>query len=145
MAIKNTFTVYIDGINRTSRAVMPLKYGDFLDERLDECHLGLRAIKKENFTPLTPVEINIENELYWGTDDKKSRATETVREETRYYLIANDAAEEIQIGRGIYNHDLYLIEVTKIAECYIFDTLTFTNDLGRNYAENLIYAQPDWS
>ncbi len=72
MAIKNTFTVYIDGINRTSRAVMPLKYGDFLDERLDECHLGLRAIKKENFTPLTPVEINIENELYWGTDDKKA-------------------------------------------------------------------------
>ncbi len=80
-----------------------------------------------------------------GNRRQKSRVTETVREETRYYLIANDDAEEIQIGRGIYNHDLYLIEVTKTAECYIVDTLTFTNDLGRNYAENSIYAQPDWS
>ncbi len=57
MAIKNTAKVYIDGILRSSHTVMPLKWGNFLDERLDECHISLRAIKKQIFAPLTPVEI----------------------------------------------------------------------------------------
>ncbi len=57
MSYKNSFTVYIDGINRTANAVMPLKWGDFLDERLDELYLSLRRIKKAHFEPLTSVEI----------------------------------------------------------------------------------------
>ncbi len=141
MAIKNTAAVYIDGINRTSNTVMPLKWGNFLDERLNECHLALRAVKKENFAPLTPVEIVLKNEIYWGI---KNRVTERLIERTKYYVIANDNAEEIQIGKGIYNHDLYLIEVTKVAECYVVDTLTFTNDMGRNYTENAGLAEPRW-
>ncbi|AWW06084.1 MAG: hypothetical protein [Caudoviricetes sp.] len=143
MAVKNTAAVYIDGINRTSRTVMPIKWGNFLDERLDECHLALRAVKKENFAPLTPVEIVLKNEIYWGTDEH--RRTESVTERTKYYVIANDNAEEIQIGKGIYNHDLYLIEVTKIAECCVVDTLTFTNDLGRNYVANAVLNKPQES
>ena len=143
MAVKNTAAVYIDGINRTSNTVMPLKWGNFLDERLDECHLALRAVKKETFAPLTPVEIVLKNEIYWGTGEHK--VTERFIERTKYYVIANDNAEEIQIGKGIYNHDLYLIEVTKVAECYVVDTLTFTNDLGRSYTQNPTQVFPDWS
>ncbi|MDE7329971.1 MAG: hypothetical protein K2N30_02585, partial [Clostridia bacterium] len=63
-----------------------------------------------------------------------------LRKETKYYIVADDSAEEMLIRKGFYNHDLYLIEVTKIAECYVVDTLTFTNDAGRSYTENAGYA-----
>lgn len=139
MAIKNTAKVYIDGILRSSHTVMPLKWGDFLDERLDECHLPLRAVKKEIFAPLTPVEIEINNELYF-----KRGQTEKLRKQTKYYVVANDVATETQIGSGLYNHDLTLIEVTKVAECYVVDTTTITNDLGRSYTENSTLAEPQW-
>ena len=138
MAIKNTAKVYIDGILRSSHTVMPLKWGDFLDERLDECHLSLRAVKKEIFAPLTPVEIEINNELYF-----KRNQTEKLRKQTKYYVVANDVATETQIGSGLYNHDLSLIEVTKVAECYVVDTTTITNDLGRSYTENQTQVLPD--
>ena len=140
MAIKNSVYVYIDGINRTPSAVLPLKTGNFLDERLDECRLSLRAIKKKNFAPLTPVEIIINNEFYLGT--RESRRTIKKRTQTKHFIVANDNATETQIGSGLYNHELYLIEVTKIAECVVGDTLTFTNDLGRSYTKNNSFAVP---
>ncbi len=133
MAIKNKIGVFIDGINRTPNVVMPIKLGNFLDERLDECHLSLRGIKKEHFAPLTPVEIRVKNILYWGI---KNERIDKERERTYRFVIANDTASEMQIGKGLYNHDLYLIEITKLAECHIVDTITFTNDLGRSYAAN---------
>lgn len=139
MAIKNSAKVYIDGILRTSHTVMPLKWGNFLDERLDECRLSLRAIKKQIFAPLTPVEIEINNELYF-----KRGQTEKLRKQTKYYIIANDVATETQIGSGLYNHDLTLIEVTKVAECYVVDTTTITNDLGRSYTQDARPADPAW-
>lgn len=140
MAIKNTVTVYIDGINRTSNTVMPLKWANFLDERLDECVLSLRGVKKEVFAPLTPVEIVLTNNLYWS---KASEPTK-VRSKTKHFIVATDTATEMQVGSGLYNHDLYLIEVTKAAECVVVDTVTFTNDLGRSYTENAPNAVPQW-
>ncbi len=134
MAILNSAAVYVDGINRTSRTVMPIKWGNFLDERLDECHLAIRHVKKKNFEPLTPVEIQLTNEIYWKTGVHK--ISERVREQTKRYIIANDSAVESPIGSGYYNHDLYLIEVTKIAECYAVDTLTFTNVM-RVYGDDI--------
>lgn len=142
MAIKNSVYVYIDGINRTPSAVLPLKTGNFLDERLDECRLSLRVIKKKNFAPLTPVEIIINNEFYLGT--RESRRTIKKRTQTKHFIVANDNATETQIGSGLYNHELYLIEVTKIAECVVVDTLTFTNDLGRSYTANATVLTPEW-
>ena len=65
MSYKNSFAVYIDGINRTANAVMPLKWGDFLDERLDEIYLSLRRIKKAHFEPLTSVEIVLSNKQFF--------------------------------------------------------------------------------
>ena len=61
-----------------------------------------------------------------------------------YYVIANDNATEFTPGSGLYNHELYLIEVTKVTECIVVDPLTYTNDIGRNYTENAPYAQPKW-
>lgn len=138
MAIENSVAIWIDGINRTPNLVLPFKYGNFLDERLDECNVSLRVIDEEDFAPLTPVEITITNKQVIG-----NRVTETV-EETLYYVVANDDATEVILGAGQYNHELYCIEVTKIAECVVVDTLTFTNDLGRVYTDNPAYATPQW-
>lgn len=137
MSYINGYTVYIEGINRTHNAVMPLKWGDFLDERLDEAKLSLRRIKKEHFSPLTPVEIILSNKQFWYRDKFKD-AKETTEEEnrTKYFLIADDNARENPVGSGYYDHDISLIEVTKCAECITCDTQTVTNDIGKNYTEN---------
>ncbi len=131
MAYNNSVSVYIGGQNLTANTVFPFKIGNFLDERLDECQLSLRGVYKEHFAPLTPVEIVVKSKRYWGTKEITDKVTESVYR----FVIANDTASEMQIGRGLYNHDLYLIEVTKAAECFVVDTITFTNDLGRFYAK----------
>lgn len=143
MAVKIETAIYIGGVNRTARAVMPIKFGNFLDERLDECNLSLRGIKKEAFSPLTPVEIRVKTTEYFGKWKDNPTIVKT-DEEVLYYLIANDNATEVRAGSGIYNHELYCIEVTKEAECVIVDAITYTNDIGRNYTENAGYAEPVW-
>ena len=137
MAVKNDITVYIDGINRTPNFVHPLKIGNFLDERLDECSVSLRLIDEEDFAPLTPVEIHLKNTLSFGSFN-------TTVEKTLYMVVANDDAHEVILGSGRYNHELYCIEVTKVAECCVVDTLTFTNDLGRVYTNNANEAIYQW-
>lgn len=132
MAIQNSFSVYINGINLTHYAVVPLKWGNFLDEQLDEMYLSLRHGPFANIKPLSPVEIYLSNRLYWGN------TTENTKEQIKRFIVANDNSEESPIGSKRYNHDLYLIEITKLAECIVVDTLTFTNDFGRNYIKNAV-------
>lgn len=136
MAISNKTYVYIDGINRTNKAVTPPKRGNFLDERLDEATLSLRAIKLETISPRTPVEIVRRNELHYSGE------TVDVQTDTTQFLCANDASEEMILGSGLYNHDLYLIELTKALELYIVDTLTYTNDIGRIFTNGAVEVQP---
>lgn len=129
--IKNSAVIYINGINLTAFTVMPLKWGNFLDERLDEMYIGLRHCPFENFKPLTPVEIHFSNELYFGS------TTVDTQTNIKRYLIADDQnATENPVGSGLYDHDLYIIEVTKLLECIAVDTNTITNDLGRSYTNN---------
>lgn len=129
--IKNSAVIYINGINLTAFTVMPLKWGNFLDERLDEMYIALRHCPFENFKPLTPVEIHFSNELYFGSTTVDSQTN------IKRYLIADDQnATENPVGSGLYDHDLYIIEVTKLLECIAVDTNTITNDLGRNYTNN---------
>lgn len=135
MAIRNTAAVYINGVNLTAFVVQPIKWGNLLDERLDEMYLSLRHCPFENFKPLTPVEIHYTNQLYFGSTNVGAPETLVKR-----YLIADDAnAAENPVGKGLYDHDLYIIELTKILECVVEDTNTITNVMGRVYTEN---AQP---
>lgn len=140
MAVKNKIVIYIDGISYTPKLVTPLKIGELLDERLDECTVSLRNVKVERFAPMTPVEIVITNDVYFGeyNRDKVYHREEAVK----YFLVADDVADESIIGKGFYNHDLALIEVTRAAELVVVDTITFTNDIGRNYAANSTIAEP---
>lgn len=136
MAIENTAIIYVNGINLTHYAVMPLKWGNFLDEQLDEMYLSLRHGPFEHIKPLTPVEIHLKNRFYFGS------TTVDTRTKVKRFLVANDNSEESPVGSKRYNHDLYLIEVTKFAECVVVDTITFTNDLGRNYTKGAATVIP---
>lgn len=129
MAVKNSVVIYIGGINYTSKLVMPVKIAELLDERLDECTISLRNVKRSTFAPLTPVELRIENRVFYG-DPSKPVARETA---TKQFLVGDDSADESRLHRGFYNHDISLIEVTKYADLVVVDTITFTNDIGRNY------------
>lgn len=138
MAIRNKTTVYINGINLTSFTVMPIKWGNLLDEQLDECFLSLRHCPIKNFKPLTPVEIHFSNELYFA------ETSWNTQKQIKRYVVANDTgATESPVGANRWNHDLYIIEVTKILECIVVDTITFTNDFGRNYTVNASIATPE--
>lgn len=141
----------------TKNAVLPFKTANLLDEQLDEAELTLKYCLVGYFPPLTMVEITRintpkgkftqdyynkiqvrkqQNVSYTFSDGK---ITET---KTDYYVVANDTANEIMglkvkrganAGASVYNHQLYLIEITKIAEGFIGDTITFTNALGNDY------------
>ena len=129
--IKNSATIYINGINLTAFVVQPLKWGNLLDERLDEMFLSLRHCPFENFKPLTPVEIHFSNALVFGS------TTIDTQTDVKRYIVADDQnATENPNGSGLYNHDLYVIELTKLLECIAVDTNTITNDLGRTYTNN---------
>lgn len=131
MAIKNSATVYINGRNLTHYTVLPLKWGNLLDERLDEMYLSLRRCPIETFKPLTPVEIHYSNTLSFGGETVDTQ-TNVIR-----YIVANDSgAVESPVGSGRWNHDLYIIELTKYLECIVVDTNTITNTLGRVYVED---------
>jgi hypothetical protein len=56
--------------------------------------------------------------------------------------LSHDNVTKTQIGSELFTHELYLIEITKYAESIVVDSLTFTNDIDRNYAENAVTAMP---
>lgn len=138
----------------TSNAVFPIKFANFLDEQLDEAQLTLKRITEKYFKPTTLVEITITNtpEALFSSDDfirlrdnaetkgitysydsNTKRITET---KTLKFIVANDNSIEQPIGSGLYNHEIYLIELTKILEGHIGESITFTNALGNNYLDS---------
>ncbi len=117
----NKFTVLINNQDFTQYVPFPIKWQVFLDERLDEGCLTLLQVKDvEVFKPLTDVQIKITDEN--GTELKVFDM-----------LVSNDKAEEIPSGSGKYNHELYLIELTKWLEGFMCRSIGFTNPLGRIY------------
>ena len=141
--IKNSASIYINGINVTAFTVLPIKWANLLDERLDEMYLSLRKCPFENFKPLTPVEIQLQNQIYFG-----NAVIDTQTATKRYIVAADENVVENPVGGfsngwltgKYYDHDLYIIELTKYLECIVVDTNTITNDLGRNYTNNTVSA-----
>lgn len=134
--VDNNVSVWLDGINYTGKLVMPAKLGFLLDETLDEATISLRHVKKEMFPPLTPVEIEVENTVSFGS------VTVNTEKKTYRFVVAGDAVEEKPAGSGLYDHDISLVEITKIAECIVVDTNTVTNVIGRTYTQNASPVQP---
>lgn len=127
MAINIKNKIYINGTSFTSHLVQPIKWGNFLDERLDEMYFTLQSTKHRAFQPMDKVELV-------STLTNPYRGKTTTRH--KFYLIANDKATEEPVGSGHYTHELYCIELTKMLEMYVVDSLTFTNVIGTDYTKN---------
>lgn len=144
--------------NYTRYAVLPIKIADLLDEQLDEAELTLKYVPKEYFNPLTIVQIQLESmtnapmsTAYFQKVLARGQTTignrgivqgKAFQQLTRTFIVANDNANQVMgltvkrganVGKSVYNHQLYLIEITKIAEGFIGDAITYTNTLGNDY------------
>ena len=92
--------------------VFPFSVGELLDERLDEAYITLYDSPVEHYPRLTEIRATIND----GTNEKQE-----------YFIIASDTSLELPAGSGIYKHDLYLIERTKLLEGIFCSSITFTN------------------
>ena len=136
----NTFKVTI-GDKVIKPSPYGAKFGNLLDERLDEGYITLKHLKQEQpFRPFTLVKIELTNantavrskiKEYSGDDItqslSKNMLTQTKEE---YFFVADDNVTNYPNGSEFYNHSLYLIEITKILERFIGDSITFTNPLN---------------
>lgn len=135
----------------TKYAIFPPKGANLLDEQLDEFELQLSRTKTSIFLPQTEIRLTItsKSKAKYSADmfeEVKARcdtpsaftfthnADNTITvERVINMFIASDNATERPIGKETYDHNLYLIELTKLLESYICDSITFTNPLGNNY------------
>lgn len=139
----------------TENAIFPLKTANLLDEQLDECSVTLKQAITPFFRPLTLVRITIINKpeaLFTQADfeeftakkendctiEYNSQTKQITETKTVLMVVASDNAIEVPIGSELYNHDIYLIELTKIMEGYIGDSITFTNALGNDFLTDSI-------
>lgn len=145
-------------VDYTKYALNPIRHADLLDEQLDEASLTMKQVPAEIFHPLTYVKITHTNisegifsDTYLERIKKRSDRTTTITIDNGkvtetlalFYVIANDNSIEVPIGSGRYDHTVYLIELTKILEGFIGDSITFTNALGNNYldgAKELLFS-----
>lgn len=128
MVTTNKISIQIDGTDYSKHIVFPVKWNDLLDERLDEARISLKAIQQEVFQPLLPVTITLTD--FEGNTKQLD------------YVISSNFSKELPPGSGLYDHEFVLIEQTKILEGFLVDTMTFTNDLGRNYTNAAVEIVP---
>ena len=108
------YKILIDGVDYTSSCSLPFKEQYVLDSALDNGVLNLFMIpRKEVFKPFTPITITKDSDIY-------------------NMFVASDKVTEI-VGSGFYNHDLVLIEETKLLEKKVVDTNTTTQPLIHDY------------
>lgn len=160
----NDFFIIINGVNYTDYAIYPLKWGNLLDERLDEAYVTLKFVPKTLqdgvFRPLSLVKLIIycepdtyQTELQPETDGVEQQLLENnrLRQFTeKRFLVAKDTVYNNPIGGNFDTHELYIIEETKFLEAFICDTLTFRNALldrfGGKYTIKATFdlANPDY-
>ena len=118
----NKIKLYINGQDYSNHVPFPFKWQELLDEQLDEGSFSLLQVEEKIFKPLTDVKVEIIND--YGMTMKEMD-----------FLISNDKAEEIPSGSGKYNHEIYVIELTKWLEGFMCRSVGFTNSLGKYYAD----------
>lgn len=125
----NTYKVVIDGEDVTRHVPFPIKWQKLLDEQLDITRISMKRMPQKIIHPLTPASVTM--------TDKRDNVISIPA------VITTDSTTEVPLGSGTYNHEVFMLEETKILEGIVVDALTFTNDLGRNYAENAVTVNPD--
>ena len=136
----NKYTITIDGTDYTKYAPFPLKYSRLLDEQLDESSLSLIRTTQEIFTPFTPVVITMWN------------ASAPTLTRTLNMYVATDESIEMPTGSGMYNHEITLVEQTKLLEGIFPRSHGYVNALARDYSDytipaipNYTYSSEDWT
>lgn len=147
----NKYSVTINGIDFTNYAVYPLKWGNLLDERLDEAYVTLKFVPKSlqdgAFRPLSLAKIVISNtpdtiqegeqDEVFGIDQNLNQITHRLTQTTnKRFLVARDTVYNNPIGGNFDTHELYIIEETKFLEAFICDTLTFRNALLNRFGQS---------
>lgn len=122
-------SIKINGKEFNKHAVLPFKWSSYLDERLDEGRISLKGVPNKLFTPLTPVVIDC------------TISGKTTHERIDF-VVSSDESSELPPGSGSYDHELVLIEPTKILERIVCDTLVFQNNLGRTYTAYQVEVEP---
>lgn len=120
----NAFNVTIDGENVTKHVPYPIKWQKLLDEQLDITRISMKRLPQKIIHPLTTATIKMTDKV--GNELKLNT------------VITTDQVTELPLGSGTYDHEIYMLEETKILEGITVDALTFTNDLGRNYIKSAI-------
>ena len=147
----NEYSVTINGVDYTKYAVYPLKWGNLLDERLDEAYVTLKFVPKSlqdgAFRPLSLAKIVISNtpdtnqegeqDEVFGIDQNLNQITHRLTQTTnKRFLVARDTVYNNPIGGNFDTHELYIIEETKFLEAFICDTLTFRNALLNRFGQS---------
>ena len=148
-------------VDYTPFAVFPLKVANLLDEQLDEMSLTLKNMPVEYFQPFTEFKITTYNKPECLLTSEQMRQIKDQKELGVYYIlddeatgkltetysitmvVANDRAIEVPVGSKRYNHEVYLIEQSKILERFISDSLTFSNPLGKGFLEDVKNVIPE--
>lgn len=129
--VNNVIAIYINGINLTRYVVMPLKWANLLDERLDEGIISLRNCPVKVIAPLSTVEIRINNSVVMGSQ------TTYNKQKTMYMIVSSIAdSNENPVGSGRYDHELNIIEPTKLLERIVVDSITYTNVNSKIFTAN---------
>ena len=115
--------------NLYENVVLPIKYGQFLDEQLDYAVITLERISKKRFDLFTPVNMSIR------VEDSQNQEDDILSDNM---LIINDESFESPVGSGLYRHDITIIEATKLAEGIQVESLCVTNTNGNDYTRSAV-------
>lgn len=122
-----TYEIKVNEKNRgwttLGNCVRPFTYGTTLDDTLDSGKINVKcATYGKVIKPFTLLSIAIyEN---------------NVLQDTVYCLVANAEREMVRRdATPLYNHNIEVVELSKLLERDVCDTMTVTNYLGHNYTQ----------
>ena len=123
------YNVTINGTDVTEFVAIPISEQFARDESLDASFLKLSCCDfQEPITPMSNVNITITDDF---GNEKKS-----------YFIVSSDNVTEV-ISLGKFNHELLLVEETKILERYVGSAKTTTNPLYRDYIYEQTTVKPN--
>lgn len=129
-----TYEIKVNEKNRgwttLGNCVRPFTYGTTLDDTLDSGKINVKsATYGKVIKPFTLLSIAIYED--------------NVLQDTVYCLVANAEREMVRRdGTPLYNHNIEVVELSKLLERDVCDTMTVTNYLGHNYTQGGSIAQP---
>ena len=129
-----TYAVQINEKNQgwttLGNCVRPFTYGTTLDDTLDSGKINVKcATYGKVIKPFTLLSIAIYED--------------NVLQDTVYCLVANAEREMVRRdATPLYNHNIEVVELSKLLERDVCDTMTVTNYLGHNYTQGGSIAQP---